>query len=137
MERDDGKPAARLQYALGRGEALHQLAQFVVDVDSQRLEDARGRMPAGNLLPPQNSLGQFSQLGRARERFFAAARDDGAGDRAGAALVAQVEEDVGEVRIVFPVDDVGGGGSVLAHAHVERTVALEREAALGVVELHR
>ena len=32
---------------------------------------------------------------------------------------------------------VGGGGAVRRHAHVERAVALEREAALGVVELHR
>ena len=111
-KRDDGEPAARLQHALGGGEAVHQLAQLVVDVDAQRLEDARGRMPAGDLLPPQHALGQFSQLGRARERLLAAAGDDGAGDGAGAALVAQVEEDVGEVRIVLRVDDVGGGGSV-------------------------
>ena len=111
MKGDDRKPPAGLQHALGGGEALHQLAQLVVDVDPQRLEDTRRRMPAGDLLPPQNPFRQFSQLGCARERLIAAAGDDGPGDGARAALVAQMEEDVGEIRIVFRVDDVGGGRS--------------------------
>ena len=34
-------------------------------------------------------------------------------------------------------DDVGRGRAVMAHPHVERAVEPEREAALGLVELHR
>ena len=39
-------------------------------------------------------------------------------------------------RSLARVDDVGGARAVAAHAHVERAVEAEREAALGRVELH-
>jgi hypothetical protein len=34
------------------------------------------------------------------------------------------------------VDQIGGARALGAHAHVERPVAAEREAALGLVDLH-
>ena len=42
MERHHGEAATRRQHLLGSGEAAFELAQFVVDRDAQRLEDARG-----------------------------------------------------------------------------------------------
>ena len=46
--------------------------------------------------------------------------------RARAALVAQVKQDVGELGLLWPVDDIGGGRSAARHAHVERPVATGR-----------
>ena len=46
-------------------------------------------------------------------------------------------EDVGELRLRSLVDEIGGARPVALHAHVERAVVAEREAALGLVELHR
>ncbi len=104
MEGDDGEPPARLQHALGGGEALRQLAQLVVHVDSA----APGRCAwprAGRRSSARPStLSASSASSDVRVNGFSLRRgDDGAGDRARAALVAQVEEDVGEVRIVFAV----------------------------------
>ena len=70
------------------------------------------------------------------EGLPAARLDDGARDRAGAALLAVVVEDVGEFRFRRLVDEVGGARALALHAHVERAVAAEREAALRLVELH-
>ena len=67
----------------------------------------------------------------------ARARDDGAGDRARMALLAELEDDVGEIALGRLCHHVGGARAVAAHAHVERPVEPEREAALGLVELHR
>ena len=71
-----------------------------------------------------------------RDRPFAARRHDGAGDGAGAALLAEQKDDVGEIALGALRDHVGGGRTGRAHAHVERPVEAEREAALGRVELH-
>ena len=46
-------------------------------------------------------------------------------------------EHVGDLFLGRIVEEIGGARPVLAHPHVERTVGLEGEAALGLVELHR
>ena len=57
---------------------------------------------------------------------------------AGAALLAQMEEDVGEVRLLRRVDDVGGRSGRVADMRMSSGPSrLEREAARGIVELHR
>src|SRR4051812_24472395 len=53
------------------------------------------------------------------------------------ALLAEDIDDVGEIRLRCRSDYIGGARPVLAHAHVERSVEAEREAALGLIELHR
>ena len=50
-------------------------------------------------------------------------------------LLAIAEDDRGQLRFVRRVDDIGGGGPGLAHAHVERAVLAEGEAALRLIEL--
>ena len=62
MEGDDHQTAARRQHALGGGQPAGQLAQLVVDVDAQRLEGARCRMPAGDLLAAQHARRQRGQI---------------------------------------------------------------------------
>ena len=56
---------------------------------------------------------------------------------AGPRLLAIVLEDAGDLGLVGLVEEFGGGQPRLAHAHVERTVGLEGEAAVRPIELHR
>ena len=71
------------------------------------------------------------------DRRLGARLDDGAGDWRAKTLLAEYEDDVGEIALAGGVHDVGGARPLAAHAHVERPVEPEREAALGLVELHR
>ena len=96
VEGDDEKPAAGSQHTLGGAEPGCKLAQLVVDVHAQRLERARGGMAAGDALAAEHAGDEGRELGRAREGLLATPPEDGAGDAAGAALLAEVVEDVGE-----------------------------------------
>ena len=57
------------------------------------------------------------------------------GDAARGAFLAEFEQHVGQFALGQRVDQVGRGRAAAAHAHVERTVAAEREAARRIVEL--
>ena len=63
--------------------------------------------------------------------------DDGAGDAAGGALLAEIKQDVGDRLHVILAQDVGGRTSARLHPHVERSVEPERKAARRLIELHR
>ena len=63
--------------------------------------------------------------------------DDRAGDAAALAFLAVVVEHVGDVFLARGVEEVGRALAVLAHAHVERALGREGEAARRLVELHR
>ena len=52
-------------------------------------------------------------------------------------LFAEDIDDVGEIGLGGLGDHIGRGRAVLAHPHVERAVETKREAAPGLVELHR
>ena len=70
------------------------------------------------------------------DRRVLAAPDDGAGDGARAALLAQEKQNFRKVRLVAAIDDIGGGRAFAGHAHIQRAVAHEGKAALGFVDLH-
>ena len=74
-----------------------------------------------------------------RGRAPGAAAHDGAGDGPRVALLAvAVEDGRASSRSSQLVDEVGGGARLgRIHAHVERRVGGVREAALGLVDLHR
>ena len=63
--------------------------------------------------------------------------DDGAGNGARMPLLAENEDDVGEIAFAGVRDDVGGARALGPHAHVERAVVAEGKAAARGVELHR
>jgi hypothetical protein len=123
MEGDDGQPPAGLQQRLGAGEAAVELAELVVHGDAQRLEAARRRIDGVALLRAEDAADDSGKLAGAGDRALGAAADDGAGDRSGALLLAIAEEDVGELRLVQLVDQIGRARALAAHAHVERPVA--------------
>ena len=52
-------------------------------------------------------------------------------------LLAELKDDIGEIALRRLRPQIGGARAVRAHAHIERTVESEREAALGLVKLHR
>ncbi len=65
MEGDDGEPAARLQRALGRKQRAREFAEFVVDEDAQRLEDARRRMDPVLRIAADSVLDRLGEIARA------------------------------------------------------------------------
>ena len=121
---------------LGRDERPAKLAEFVVDEDAQRLERARRRMDV--VRPHAHRRGDDPrERGGGFDRRLGARADDGAGDAARMPLLAEDEDDVGEIALAGVGDDIGGARAFAAHAHVERPVVAEGEAARGGVELHR
>src|SRR5690606_15148564 len=105
-------------------------------VHADRLEAACGRMLA--VTAAYRARDDLRQLAGARDRLHAAGRHDGARDAAGVTLFAQFADHVADL-IVRRAREPGGGAFAprRIHAHVERTVGLEAEAARGVVELWR
>ena len=71
------------------------------------------------------------------DRGLGAGRDDGAGDAARGAFLAEFEQQIGKFAFRQRVDQIGRGRSAAAHAHVQRAIAAEREAARRIVELER
>src|SRR5262245_15205449 len=94
VEGDEDEAATGSQDALGGAETGGELAELIVDVHAQRLERARGGMAAGDALAAKDAGDEGGELRCAREGLLAAPREDGAGDAAGAALLAEVIEDV-------------------------------------------
>src|SRR5262249_9816258 len=62
---------------------------------------------------------------------------DRARDRARVALLAERRDDDGKIALGSMRHDISCARRRAAHAHIERTVEAEREAASGFVELHR
>ena len=136
MEGDHHEAAGRLQDSLRRGERLRKLGQFLIDEDAECLERPGRRM---NLvrLGADHAPDDVGQCPSGVDRSILAGGDDGAGDAAGVPLLAELEDDVGEVALGGLRHHIGGARSFAPHPHVERAVEPEREAALGLIELHR
>jgi hypothetical protein len=114
---------------------LHR-GQLIIGSDPQSLEAAGGRV--GRSTPPgADPLDELGQLAGGRERAIAALRFYLSGDLAGVTLIAQFPKKIRQFAGREGVDEVCGGWafSALIHAHVQRTVFLEGESALGRVEL--
>ena len=134
---DHDQPPARPQHALGRRERRRPARQA---------PRSRRCAAPGTCGSPDGSR-RAAHARRARrssasarggaDRRLVARAHDGAGDRAGMALLAERRDDGGEIALGGARHHVGGARPVAAHAHVERTVEAEGEAALGLVELHR
>ena len=136
MKRDDREAAARHQQPLGRGEAPVELAELVIDRDPQGLKGAGRRIEPG-LTPRDCAAHDVRELAGAADRGTTARRDDCSCDAPCVAFLAEIANQFGEVALLEPGNQIGGARPILSHAHIERTVETEREAALGGVELGR
>ena len=134
VEGDDGKAATGLKHMLGGRQPALELLKLFVQMDPDRLEGPRrGVLLHPGMMPERlaNDRGKLAcPLDWARG-------DDRARNPARLGLLAIMIEHVRDLVFVGTVDEVGCALAVLAHAHVERTVGLEGEAALGQIELHR
>jgi hypothetical protein len=136
MERDDDKTPPRRQHPFRGMQRIQQFRQFVVHEDSQALERARRRMYLAGFTAhdPPDDIGERRG---SPNGCFGAMRDDRTGDRAGMALFAQGADNGGKVARRRALHHVSRRGPVATHAHVERPVVAEREAAFRLIELHR
>ena len=137
MEGHDGKDAARLQHGLGCGEPVLDLAKLAVDIDAQCLEAAGGRIDLAGAACRHDRMDDGRQLAGGGDRAGLAGAHDGAGNAARGALLAIFPEDSGKLALVEAHHNVGGRVAALRHAHVERPVEAEGEAAFRLVELGR
>ena len=111
-------------------------SKLLIEIKTERLKGPRRRV-FGIVMPAAKHAGDdVGKLAGARDRLFRPAGSNGAGDGAGALLLAERGDDGGKVAFGERVDEVACGRAFGAHAHVERAVLAEREAALGLIELH-
>ena len=104
-------------------------------MNPQRLEGPGRRVDAAG--PAADHAGhQLGQLARAGDRAALPPLDDRPRDAPGCRLLAIAPQDVGERIRIGAVHDVRRTHPYARHAHVERAVRGEREAAAGLVELH-
>src|SRR5829696_6682489 len=139
VEADHREPAAGAEHLEGGGERVLELAQLVVDGNSQRLEDPLGRMPVAEARRRgDRGPDDLDELARPLDRPPAALASDRPRDLARVPLFAVALADLREVALAPFVDDLARRDRVArVHAHVERRVDGVREAALRPVELHR
>ena len=117
--------------------AVGELAELVVHEDAQRLERARRRMDLARpccARPCRRSRrARASWRSAASARACTMARATSRAKRSSPSVAMMC----GEIALGGRVHQIGGARPVAAHAHVERAVVAEREAALGLIELHR
>src|SRR3546814_1976283 len=80
------------------------------------------------------SADDVGELSGAPDRLVRACLDDGTGDAARQALFAEIVNDPGKVVFGQGADHLLGGRPIVSHAHVQRAVGPEREAAGRVVQ---
>ncbi|MNN24592.1 hypothetical protein D3C81_1380300 [compost metagenome] len=136
MEGDDDQTAAGRQRGLGGFQTALQLTQFVVDGDTQGLEHAGRGVDRRAATTAQGLFDHLGQIQGAAERLLDAAAQDGGGHPTRLTLVAVLLEDMGQRPVIPSVDEIGGGRPRVAHPHIQRPVAHEGEAALGLIQLH-
>ena len=137
MEADRHQPAARGKQLQRLLQAALHLPQLVIDVHAQRLEGA-GRGMLARLAGAHAAAHQGRKLAGAGKRLGGARAHDLGGDAIGKALLTQGRDHVTnliEARMCEPHGNWLAARRV--HAHVERAVFAEAEAARGVVELRR
>ena len=120
---DDRAHAPDLQVRQGRGQGGLELAELVVDLNAQGLEDPAGgvALPAGRRRHRRRH--DFGQLPRGGQwpGFH-----DGTGDTPGQTSLSVLPEQRRQVLYRQGVDDVGGSGARRrVHTHVERPVLTE------------
>ena len=137
MERNHCQAATRREDRFSCDEATLQFAQLIVHGDTQRLEGPRCGIALVFRRETHRATHDLGQLAGCLDSLDLAGLDNGVRDPAAAAFLAVAPEDVGELHFVGFVHEIRCGWPALFHAHVERAVPTEGEAALGTIELHR
>src|SRR4029077_3852052 len=102
----------------------------------QGLERAGGRVEP-RFATRDRGTDDVGQLRRPPDWSTVARRGDRPRHATGIALLAEGADQRGQFLLGEPRDEIGRGLALAPHAHVERAVGREREAALGAAKLHR
>ena len=135
MKADHDQPPAHLEQAQRLRQQLNQVIQLAVDMDSNALECPRRRMLV--LLPTRVGLtDNLRQATCGHNRCLGARCNDGTGDPACKALLAELFQYRGDILLGRSPQPLRCGlAAAGVHTHIQRTIVLETEAALAVVEL--
>ena len=136
VKTDHRQATADLQRPFGGDQAAFQFAKFLIDGNSQGLKNAGGRMDPGPPAPAQRAFHHLGEIEGAREGRLGSAANESAGDAPRLTLFAIQTEDTRQLGGLGFIDQIGGGQARAGHAHVQRSIAHQREPALGLVHLH-
>jgi hypothetical protein len=137
VEGDDPKTPTGPEDADCCLQASFEAFELVVHRDAKRLEGARRRVDPLRPEPPRHHLlDELTELRCGGDRRWLPGSDDSVRDRSCEALIAVVTNHRRQLVRRQRVDELGGGDAgARVHAHVERPVEAEAEAAGRVVEL--
>ena len=134
MKRNYRQPAAGHQQLFGRDKPTVEFAEFIIDGYAQGLEGP-GRWILAGLGFRHDRTHDFGEFTGPPQRLALPSSDDRAGNPTGEALLAEIADQLGELRFGQGGDQIGGGLSIAAHPHIERPVKAKRKAAFRLVEL--
>jgi hypothetical protein len=137
VEADDAQSPAGLQQIEGLLERPVERAEFVVDEDADGLE-AAGRGVLARLAARDRAGDHGGEPAGGADRGLGACHADGPRNAPGVAFLAVLEQHSRQLTLGHgrePVRRAGARAGI--HAHVQRPVAQEAEAARGVVQLRR
>ena len=136
MEGDDAEPPARGQTVKDGVEPLVQGVQLGVDRNADGLEGAARRvLRLAALCRGHGGGDDLGQLQRGQDGLLRPRCDNFARDLPGIRFLTVVTQDAGQLLTVKGVDQIRGGGALLAHAHVKRCIGMIGEAARRIVQL--
>src|SRR5690348_16190973 len=92
-------------------------------------------MPARDFFASQDADDELGELTRALEGPHRPTCENAPSNVSRHALLAELENHLGELGFLRGVDKIRRGRPLLRHAHVEGPIALEGKAALGVIDL--
>lgn len=139
VEGDDDQPAITIEQANSLVEELLGRLELLVHCQAERLEDP-GRGIEAFATTASAALGATNDIGerdRGVDRGCTTLSDHRASDTARLGLFSEFSKDLFQVFLRCKVHKFRGGGTGDPHPHVERTVTLKTETALGAVELQR
>ena len=136
VEGDDAQSAAGRQTVEDGVQPFVEGVQLRVDRNAHRLKgSARGVFGFAAFRRGYGACHNVCQLQGGFNGCCLAGGHDLAGNLPGVGFLAVVAQDAGQLLTAEGVDQIRGGGALLAHTHIQRRVGMVRKAALRVVQL--
>ena len=136
MKRDHRQPTTVHQQLLGRDEPAIELTKLVIDGDTEGLEGPSCRILSrlGFRHSGTHDFGEFDRTSNGPAMLRCRNR---AGNPAGEAFLAELADQLGQLRVRTGTQSDPQRSDLAAHPHIEGSVKAKRKTALGRVELRR
>jgi len=134
MKRNDDQPPARGEQGQGLIQGAFDFGEFIIHPYPQRLEAARCRIEA-RPIRRQNAANDAGELACGGDRGFCPRGDDGARNPSGRPFLTQLEQHVRELMFRQRIHEIRCCRPLAIHAHIQRSISAEREAAGWGVDL--